>query len=32
MVSTLLLYGFGVPVRVELPDEDAIYTGRIRQG
>ncbi|MCF3171044.1 MULTISPECIES: hypothetical protein [Streptomyces] len=32
VVSTLLLYGFGVPVRVELPDEDAIYTGRIRQG
>ncbi|MFE9461872.1 hypothetical protein [Streptomyces californicus] len=32
VVSTLLLYGFGVPVTVELPDEDAIYTGRIRQG
>ncbi|WP_307668463.1 hypothetical protein [Streptomyces sp. V2I9] len=32
VVSTLLLYGFGLPVTVALPDEDAIYTGRIRQG
>ncbi|WP_030590666.1 hypothetical protein [Streptomyces anulatus] len=32
VVSTLLLYGFGLPVRVTLPDEDAIYTGEIRQG
>ncbi|MEV6435302.1 hypothetical protein [Streptomyces anulatus] len=32
VVSTLLLYGFGLPVSVTLPDEDAIYTGEIRQG
>ncbi|MGV9525363.1 hypothetical protein ACWDRS_34890 [Streptomyces griseus] len=32
VVSTLLLYGFGLPVTVKLPDEDAIYTGEIRQG
>ncbi|MFG3408976.1 hypothetical protein [Streptomyces sp. NPDC048142] len=32
VVSTLLLYGFGLPVTVTLPDEDAIYTGEIRQG
>jgi hypothetical protein len=31
VVSTLLLYGFGLPVRVTLPDDDAIYTGEIRQ-
>lgn len=32
VVSTLLLYGFGVPVTVTLPDEEDIYTGEIRQG
>ncbi|MFD7747454.1 hypothetical protein ACFV2V_26545 [Streptomyces sp. NPDC059698] len=32
VVSTLLLYGFGLPVTVVLPDEDSLYTGRIRQG
>lgn len=32
VVSTLLLYGFGVPVTVTLPDDDDIYTGEIRQG
>lgn len=32
VVSTLLLYGFGVPVAVTLPDEQDIYTGEIRQG
>ncbi|MEW9514773.1 hypothetical protein [Streptomyces bacillaris] len=32
VVSTLLLYGFGAPVAVTLPDEDDIYTGEIRQG
>ncbi|MYT35987.1 hypothetical protein GTY66_07945 [Streptomyces sp. SID8356] len=32
VVSTLLLYGFGAPVAVKLPDEDDIYTGEIRQG
>ncbi|QCW78645.1 hypothetical protein EQG64_18700 [Streptomyces sp. S6] len=32
VVSTLLLYGFGAPVTVTLPDEDDIYTGEIRQG
>lgn len=32
VVSTLLLYGFGLPVTVTLPDDDAIYTGEIRQG
>ncbi|MFE2294326.1 hypothetical protein [Streptomyces sp. NPDC059452] len=32
VVSTLLLYGFGAPVTVRLPDEDDIYTGEIRQG
>ncbi|MEW1615039.1 MULTISPECIES: hypothetical protein [unclassified Streptomyces] len=32
VVSTLLLYGFGVPVTVALPDEGDIYTGEIRQG
>ncbi|MEW1632275.1 hypothetical protein AB0387_33785 [Streptomyces sp. NPDC089173] len=32
VVSTLLLYGFGAPVTVVLPDEDDIYTGEIRQG
>ncbi|MEU8562094.1 hypothetical protein AB0C45_11470 [Streptomyces cyaneofuscatus] len=32
VISTLLLYGFGAPVTVKLPDEDDIYTGEIRQG
>ncbi|MFJ6148550.1 hypothetical protein ACIQH7_33635 [Streptomyces anulatus] len=32
VVSTLLLYGFGLPVTVTLPDEDSLYTGEIRQG
>ncbi|MEU1124187.1 hypothetical protein ABZ371_11620 [Streptomyces sp. NPDC005899] len=32
VVSTTLLHGFGVPVTVELPPGDDIYTGRIRQG
>ncbi|MCX4970354.1 hypothetical protein OHA98_37460 [Streptomyces sp. NBC_00654] len=32
VVSTMLLYGFGVPVTVMLPDDDDIYTGEIRQG
>ncbi|MER7749828.1 hypothetical protein ABT013_31685 [Streptomyces bacillaris] len=32
VVSTLLLYGFGAPVTVTLPDEGDIYTGEIRQG
>lgn len=31
VVSTTLLYGFGVPVTVRLPDERDIYTGRIQQ-
>ncbi|MGW1844783.1 hypothetical protein [Streptomyces sp. NPDC001966] len=31
VVSTTLLYGFGVPVSVRLPDGQDIYTGRIRQ-
>ncbi|WP_299539640.1 hypothetical protein [uncultured Streptomyces sp.] len=32
VVSTLLLYGFGMPVEVELPDDADIYTGEIQQG
>ncbi|MFC5170101.1 hypothetical protein [Streptomyces mutomycini] len=32
VVSTMLLYGFGVPVPVELPGEADIYTGRVQQG
>ncbi|MEU0131996.1 MULTISPECIES: hypothetical protein [unclassified Streptomyces] len=32
VVSTLLLYGFGVPVTVELPPEEDLYTGRVQQG
>ncbi|WP_330239895.1 hypothetical protein [Streptomyces sp. NBC_00525] len=32
VVSTMLLYGFGVPVTVRLPDERDIYTGEIGQG
>ena len=32
VVSTMLLYGFGVPVSVELPPDADIYTGRIEQG
>ncbi|GGT46158.1 lipoprotein [Streptomyces atratus] len=31
VVSTTLLYGFGVPVSVRLPDDRDIYTGKIRQ-
>ncbi|MEL5960278.1 hypothetical protein AADR41_36910 [Streptomyces sp. CLV115] len=31
VVSTTLLFGFGVPVSVRLPDSGDIYTGRIRQ-
>ncbi|WP_093899760.1 hypothetical protein [Streptomyces sp. Ncost-T10-10d] len=31
VVSTTLLYGFGVPVSVRLPDGRDIYTGKIRQ-
>ncbi|MGW1654913.1 hypothetical protein [Streptomyces atratus] len=31
VVSTTLLYGFGVPVSVGLPDDRDIYTGKIRQ-
>ncbi len=29
VVSTTTLYGFGVPVEVELPESEDIYTGRI---
>ncbi|WP_031508032.1 hypothetical protein [Streptomyces megasporus] len=29
VVSTTTLYGFGVPVEVELPEPEDIYTGRI---
>ncbi|MEV0021545.1 hypothetical protein AB0H45_04830 [Streptomyces atroolivaceus] len=32
VVSTMLLYGFGVPVSVELPPETDLYTGRVQQG
>lgn len=32
VVSTTLLYGFGVPVSVPLPDARDIYTGEIEQG
>lgn len=32
VVSTMLLYGFGTPVSVELPAEADIYTGRVQQG
>ncbi|MFE3515317.1 hypothetical protein [Streptomyces sp. NPDC059166] len=32
VVSTLLLYGFGTPVSVQLPTETDIYTGRVQQG
>ncbi|MFD0340639.1 hypothetical protein ACFVH0_18500 [Streptomyces sp. NPDC127117] len=31
VVSTTLLFGFGVPVSVRLPDGRDIYTGQIRQ-
>lgn len=31
VVSTMLLYGFGTPVTVELPDGADLYTGEIRQ-
>jgi hypothetical protein len=30
--ATTLLYGFGTPVSVTLPDEEDIYTGRIAEG
>jgi hypothetical protein len=32
VVSTMLLYGFGVRVSVALPPEADIYTGRVQQG
>ncbi|MFJ4837927.1 hypothetical protein [Streptomyces sp. NPDC088746] len=32
VVSTMLLYGFGTPVSVELPHAADIYTGRVQQG
>ncbi|MEV1048048.1 hypothetical protein [Streptomyces sp. NPDC049916] len=32
VVSTLLLYGFGAPLPVALPDDEDIYTGEIQQG
>ncbi|WP_145764724.1 hypothetical protein [Streptomyces brevispora] len=32
VVSTTLLYGFGVPVSVPMPAERDIYTGEIEQG
>ncbi|MGW3661074.1 hypothetical protein ACWD6R_37970 [Streptomyces sp. NPDC005151] len=32
VVSTTLLFGFGVPVNVQLPDDRDIYTGQIEQG
>ncbi|MEV7403619.1 hypothetical protein AB0N93_24915 [Streptomyces sp. NPDC091267] len=32
VVSTTLLYGFGVPVTVPMPDRREIYTGEIEQG
>ncbi|MEV7107505.1 hypothetical protein [Streptomyces atroolivaceus] len=32
VVSTMLLYGFGVPVSVELPHGTDLYTGRVQQG
>ncbi|WP_124284606.1 hypothetical protein [Streptomyces sp. ADI92-24] len=32
VVSTTLLYGFGVPVSVPIPDGRDIYTGEIEQG
>ncbi|MFJ7628453.1 hypothetical protein ACIQZN_18365 [Streptomyces sp. NPDC097595] len=32
VVSTTLLYGFGVPVTVRLPHDRDIYTGEIEQG
>ncbi|MET9391721.1 hypothetical protein ABZY20_15100 [Streptomyces sp. NPDC006624] len=31
VASTTLLYAFGAPVRVRLPDEDDIYAGRIAE-
>ncbi|MFE1247192.1 hypothetical protein [Streptomyces sp. NPDC058735] len=31
VASTTLLYDFGAPVRVRLPDEDDIYAGRIAE-
>lgn len=32
VVSTMLLYGFGATVSVELPQEADIYTGSVQQG
>ncbi|MER5892101.1 hypothetical protein [Streptomyces sp. NPDC001876] len=32
VVSTMLLYGFGAPVTVELPPAGDIYTGSVQQG
>ncbi|MER5359216.1 hypothetical protein [Streptomyces sp. NPDC002785] len=32
VVSTTLLYGFGAPLSVRLPDDRDIYTGKIQQG
>ncbi|MCX5411152.1 hypothetical protein [Streptomyces sp. NBC_00059] len=32
VVSTMLLYGFGVPVSVALPPEADLYTGQVQQG
>ncbi|MFE9728103.1 hypothetical protein ACFYQ5_32195 [Streptomyces sp. NPDC005794] len=32
VVSTMLLYGFGVPVSVELPPDADLYTGQVDQG
>ncbi|MGF1343038.1 MULTISPECIES: hypothetical protein [unclassified Streptomyces] len=32
VVSTMLLYGFGVPVAVEMPPEADLYTGSVQQG
>ncbi|MFJ3701681.1 MULTISPECIES: hypothetical protein [Streptomyces] len=32
VVSTMLLYGFGAPVSVQLPPETDIYTGQVEQG
>ncbi len=32
VVSTMLLYGFGVPVSVELPPEADLFTGSVQQG
>ena len=31
VVSTMLLYGFGAPVSVQLPPRSDIYTGMVQQ-